>query len=88
MAGHNAMPNSKEARRPNNQQQGNGKKFNKFGKKNASAPGNEAAANDNPLLKEILNLGGSNDDLKLVEDVDDDNNEDFETKASADDVYI
>ncbi|KAJ2959837.1 hypothetical protein NQZ79_g4760 [Umbelopsis isabellina] len=85
MAGHNAMPNSKGARKPNGQQQGNGKKFNKFGKKNASAPGNEATANDNPLLKEILNLGGSNDDLKLVENVDDDENEDFETGASTND---
>jgi hypothetical protein len=86
MAGHNAMPKSKGARKPNQQQKGNGKNFNKFGKKNAATPANETVANDNPLLKEILSLGGSNDDLKLVENVDEDDKEDFETGTSVNDV--
>ncbi|KAM3589087.1 RNA-binding ribosome biosynthesis protein mak21 [Umbelopsis sp. WA50703] len=82
------MPKSKGARKPNQQQKGNGKNFNQFGKKNAVTPANETVANDNPLLKEILSLGGSNDDFKLVENVDEDDKEDFETGSSVNDSKL
>lgn len=82
------MTKSKGGKKPYKQQHKENEKP-KADNEKKSAPavpnGNEK---DSDLLKEILNLGGSKDDLKLLESIDDNDSEEFQTDSTAAQVRI
>ena len=81
------MTKSKGGKKPNKQHKANNKPKDDIEKNNTpSLPNGKEKHND--LLKEILNLGGSKDDLKLVEDIDDIDTDELQTDAAAPQVMV
>jgi hypothetical protein len=77
-----AMTKSKGVKQPNKQHKFNKKHREEDNQKNEPAVPN-GKNNESDLLKEIITLGGSKDDLKLIESIDDNDSEELVEDSAA-----
>lgn len=77
-----AMTKSKGAKQPNKQHKFNKNHREEDKQKNETTVPN-GKNNETDLLKEIITLGGSKDDLKLIESVDDNDSEELVGDSAA-----
>jgi hypothetical protein len=81
------MTKSKGAKQPNKQHKFNKNHRDEDNQKNETAEPN-GKNNEGDLLKEIITLGGSKDDLKLIENIDDIDSDEMVGDSAAPQVKI